>query len=120
MVLDITTTNGSHEWSDEQIPGSVPEDITSSGSVLEDVRSQSVFWKISIWRYYNARKCSRRYFDPKGCFRKCYNPLDVPEEISTPEGVSDYVNIRRYPGNDLNPGAGDVLDDPRTFPTGES
>ena len=34
MVLDITTTNGSHEWSDEQIPGSVPEDITSSGSVL--------------------------------------------------------------------------------------
>lgn len=45
---------------------------------------------------------------------------DVPEEISTPEGVSEYVNIRRYPGNDLNPGAGDILDDPRTFPTGES
>ena len=45
---------------------------------------------------------------------------DVPEEISTPEGVSEYVNIRRYPGNNLNPGAGDILDDPRTFPTGES
>ena len=63
-----------------------------------------------------------RYCDPEGCFRKYYDPLlwDVTEEISTPKGVSEYVNIRRYPGNNLNPGAGDILDDPRTFPTGES
>ena len=73
MVLDITTTNGSHEWSDEQIPGSVPEDITSSGSVLEDVRSQSV-------------KCFEKYQS-----EDITMPESVPEDILTKKDVSENV-----------------------------
>ena len=73
MVLDITTTNGSHEWSDEQIPGSVPEDITSSGSVLEDVRSQSV-------------KCFEKYQS-----EDITMPESVPIDILTQKDVSENV-----------------------------
>ena len=74
-------------------------------------------------RYHELRQCFRRYqepsqwsvlknfnlkilqcqkvfqkiFWPKRMFQKMlwHDPLDVPEEISTPEGVSDYVNIRK-------------------------
>ena len=76
VVLDITTTNGSHEWNDEQIPGSVPEDITSSGSVLEDIR--------------------RRGAQSVKCFEKFQSeditmPESVPEDILTKKDVSENV-----------------------------
>ena len=76
MVLDITTTNGSHEWSDEQIPGSVPEDITSSGSVLEDIRSRGT----------QSVKCFEKFQS-----EDITMPESVPIDILTQKDVSENV-----------------------------
>ena len=76
MVLYITTTNGSHEWSDEQIPGSVPEDITSSGSVLEDIRSRGA----------QSVKCFEKFQS-----EDITMPESVPEDILTQKDVSENV-----------------------------